>query len=342
MVSDNCSVSYHLNNELDKHLFPILYSILIIVSVPANAASLCISVCQVKRKNELGIYLFSLSLADLFYTLTLPLWIYYAQNGDNWLLSSDVCKFSVFLKYLNYYTSSAFLTCISVDRYLAVVYPLRFHYLRTRRFALFVSLLAWAFEIISNYKFLKEDEIFTENRSDPNHTNHTLCYDTYPIRQWQAYLNYYRICVGYVAPLAIMIFCYHKIYHAVKHNQATQESDKKKISHLLLSIILTFFICFTPYHIVLLIRSIIEPCNFPSAQKMFVPYRLTTALTSLNCIADPILYCFVSETGRTDIWNVFRCGSSASQSGAPPSQNLAISSSSQDRTMKAIESATFL
>nr|XP_028562933.1 psychosine receptor [Podarcis muralis] len=336
-----CLVTY----ELDQHLFPVLYSILIIISIPANSASLYISYSQIKQKNELGIYLLSLALADLLYTLTLPLWIYYAQNGDNWDLSQQLCTFSVFLKYLNYYTSSAFLTCISIDRYLAVVYPLRFHYLRTRRFALLASIFVWAFEIMSNYQVLKNEDIFNETFLS---TNHTFCYDTYPLVNWQAQLNFYRVVVGYAIPLAIMVFCYQKIYGAVKNNQATRNRDKRKINHLLLSIVVTFFLCFTPYHVVLFIRSIVEPCECDcgcgcdAAQRMFIPYRITTALTSLNCIADPILYCFVSETGRMDIWNMLKCGSSESRRDAQLSQKVAISSSSQDKAMMVLKSETVL
>nr|XP_056708095.1 psychosine receptor [Euleptes europaea] len=329
----NCTIEH----QLDKHLFPALYSILVIISIPANATSLYVSCCQVKKKNELGIYLFSLSLADLLYTLTLPLWIYYAQNEDNWTLPHHLCTAMAFFKYLNYYTSSGFLTCISIDRYLAVVYPLRFHYLRTRRFAFFVAVIIWVFEIVSNSKILYEQDIFQEYG-----TRHTLCYDTYPLEQWQAKLNIYRVCLGYAIPLAIMVFCYQKIYQAVKNNQATEDRDKKKIKDLLLTIVITFFLCFTPYHVVLLLRSIYELDNCPFADRMYEPYRITTALTNLNCILDPILYCFASEAGRTDVQNMLRGCFSVSPGVVKQSQNIALTSSSQDRTGKVPESATFL
>ncbi|XP_066468241.1 psychosine receptor [Tiliqua scincoides] len=331
----NCSIDH----TLDKNLFPPFFSILFIISIPANCASLFISICQVKKKNELGVYLLNLSIADLLYTLTLPMWIHYALKSDNWVLPKNVCIFSTFLTFLNYYTSSGFLACISIDRYLAVVHPLKFHYFRTRRCASTVSILVWAFEIISNVQILRHTDFFPHAHND---SNHSICYDVYPLQQWQAELNLYRICVGYAVPLAIIVFCYQKIYRAVKHNQATEDRDKKKINHLLLSIIVTFFVCFTPYHVVLLIRSISEPCNCPFALKMFKPYRIATVVTSLNCIADPILYCFVSETGRADIWNIVKCGSSATQTDAQNSQNIAVSKMSQDTSTKNRESTTLL
>lgn len=333
---NNCS----WNHTLDKHLFPPFYSILFIISIPANCASLYIAICQVKKKNELGVYLLNLSIADLLYTLSLPLWIHYALQSDNWVLPQNLCNFSTFLKFLNYYTSSGFLACISIDRYLAVVHPLKFHYFRTRRWAWIVSAFVWAFEIISNFKILRYKDVYSQHAHNNTNSNHSTCYDTYPLKNWQAELNYYRFCVGYAVPFVIIVFCYQKIYRAVKHNRATEDRDKKKINHLLLSIILTFFVCFTPYHVVLLIRSIFEQDKCDFAQKMFYPYRITTLVTSLNCIADPILYCFVSETGRTDIWNVVKCGSSVSQTEAQNSQNVAGSKTSQDT--KDRESATFL
>uniref|UniRef100_A0A8C3FMC2 G protein-coupled receptor 65 n=1 Tax=Chrysemys picta bellii TaxID=8478 RepID=A0A8C3FMC2_CHRPI len=287
MNSTECMDDYNL----DKNLFPFVYIIVIVVSIPVNCSFLCVSYIQVRKKNELAIYLFSLSLADLLYTLTLPLWIDYTWHEDTWQFSALLCRISAFLMYMNFYTSAAFLTCISVDRYLALVHPLKFQHLRTRRSALLVSIFVWVLETSLNGMILVKDETF---HKVCNSTDHVLCYDKYPLEKWQAILNIFRICSGYMIPLAIMLFCYQKIYQAVRHNQK-----------LLLSITITFFFCFTPYHAVLLIRSINEPDN-GNFIHMFKPYRITQALTSFNCIADPILYCFVSETGRTDILNMLK------------------------------------
>ncbi|XP_024071630.1 psychosine receptor [Terrapene carolina triunguis] len=298
MNSTECMDDYNL----DKNLFPFVYITVIVVSIPVNCTFLCVSCIQVREKNELAIYLFSLSLADLLYTLTLPLWIDYTWREDTWQFSALLCQISAFLMYMNFYTSAAFLTCISVDRYLALVHPLKFQHLRTRRSALLVSIFVWVLETSLNSMILVKDETF---HKVCNSTDHLLCYDKYPLEKWQAILNIFRICSGYMIPLAIMLFCNQKIYQAVRHNQATEDREKKKIKKLLLSIIITFFFCFTPYHAVLLIRSINEPDN-DNFIHMFKPYRITQALTSFNCIADPILYCFVSETGRTDILNMLK------------------------------------
>ncbi|NXS94281.1 PSYR protein, partial [Jacana jacana] len=299
------------DHTLDKYLFPFVYITVMMISIPINCIALYASFIQVRKKNELAVYLFSLSLADLLYCLILPLWIDYAWNGDNWRLSPLLCKISAFIMYMNFYTSTAFLACISVDRYLALVHPLKLQHLRTRRFSLIVSLIVWLLESIFNSVILVNKEVF----SDPcNFTNHTLCYDNYPLESWQAWINVFRICSGYLVPLIIIVFCYSKIYRVVRCNQATADEEKKRVRKLILNITVSFIVCFTPYHVLLLIRSIKEPHTannqevwVSSTSNLYKLYRITQALTSLNCIADPILYCFVSETTRTDILNFLKC-----------------------------------
>ncbi|NWV15232.1 PSYR protein, partial [Ptilonorhynchus violaceus] len=302
---NNTTTKCHDDHTLDKYLFPFVYSIVMMISIPINCISLYASCIQVRKKNELAVYIFSLSLADLLYSLILPLWIDYAWHGDNWRLSALLCQISAFLMYMNFYTSTAFLACISVDRYLALVHPLKLQYVHTRRFSLIVSIIVWLLESIFNSVILVYKEVF----SDPcNFTNHTLCYDKYPLEGWQAKINLFRICSGYLVPLIIIVFCYHKIYQVVRYNQATLDEEKKKVRQLILNITVSFIVCFTPYHVVLLIRSIKEPSTTdPHVLLMYKVYRITQALTSLNCIVDPILYCLVSESARTEIVNLLRC-----------------------------------
>ncbi|XP_029453264.1 psychosine receptor [Rhinatrema bivittatum] len=290
-LSNGCDVPH----DQDSKVYPAIYALVMVISIPANCASLYVACLQVRKRNELGIYLFNLSLADLLYTLTLPLWIHYILEHNNWKLPKVLCSIGEFFKYTNFYTSAGFLTCICLDRYLAVVHPLHFHRLRTRKSAALISVAVWAAEILSHVIIL----VFEETQMDG--TRHLLCYDIFPIEAWKAWLNVAQTCAWHVLPLAIMVFCYQRIYMAVRRSQAMAEREKRKVHRLLMGILAMFVLCFTPYHIMLLVRSVGEPNHCEFARRMSQPYKITMALASFNCIADPILYCFVSETGRTSI-----------------------------------------
>ncbi|KAM4662501.1 psychosine receptor-like [Discoglossus pictus] len=231
----------------------------------------------------------------------LPLWVHFSVHHNNWAFHKGVCSLNAFLMHINIYSSAGFLTCISVDRYLAVVHPLKFPHLRTRKIAVIVSLCVWLIQSALNVVILHYEETGCDGES------HLICYDIFPMEKWKANFNIIIVCIGHLLPLIIMVLCYYKIYGAVKKNQATASNDKKKIKQLILVIVVSFLLTLTPYNMILLIRSIGEPCNCEFAKRMYVPYKVSLAISSINCIADPLLYCFVSEAGRADLMTIVQC-----------------------------------
>lgn len=101
-----------------------------------------------------------------------------------------------------------------------------------------------------------------------------------------------------------MLIAYRGILVAVRCNVSTERQEKAKIQRLALSLILIVLLCFGPYHVLLLVRSVMflkKPCDCGSEESLFAAYHVSLALTSLNCVADPILYCFVNEGARNDV-----------------------------------------
>ncbi|XP_043552848.1 ovarian cancer G-protein coupled receptor 1-like [Chiloscyllium plagiosum] len=288
--NDTCTIQY----SFDQWLFSIVYVLVFILGLPINCIALYAAYKQVRRKNELGIYLFNLTVADLLYILTLPFWIDFTLHDDNWRAGATMCQICSFLTHTNLYASSAFLCCISFDRYLGVVHPLRTTRFRTIRTAITISCVAWLSQSAFNLELLIQPEISNNSKS------HKLCYDIYPIEPWKANLNYFRIAFGFLLPFALIFIFYCSIYNSVSNSISTLHHEKRRAVKLMLSITVGFTICFFPYHAMLLVRSIMEKdCNV--VQHIFIPYRLSVALICLNCILDPILYCFVNETARRDI-----------------------------------------
>ncbi|XP_057694377.1 G-protein coupled receptor 4-like isoform X1 [Corythoichthys intestinalis] len=258
----------------------------------------CYCWIQVRQHNELGVYLINLSVADLLYIGTLPLWIDYFLQHDDWIHGQESCKLFGFIFYTNIYVSIAFLCCISLDRYLAVAYPLRFVKVRRVKTAILVSTMVWLIEIIANSAPLFHDELFQ------GRFNHTFCFEKFPMQDWVAGMNLYRVFLGFLAPWSAMLVAYRGILVAVRCNVSTERQEKAKIQRLALSLILIVLLCFGPYHILLLVRSVMflrKPCDCGSEERLFAAYHVSLALTSLNCVADPILYCFVNEGARHDV-----------------------------------------
>jgi len=168
--------------------------------------------------------------------------------------------------------------------------------------AVLVSAMVWIIEIVANSAPLFHDELFQDR------FNHTFCFEKYPMQDWVAGMNLYRTFLGFLAPWTAMLVAYRGILAAVRCNVSTEREEKAKIQRLALSLILIVLLCFGPYHILLLVRSIMflrKPCDCGSEENLFAAYHVSLALTSLNCVADPILYCFVNEGVRHDVGRAF-------------------------------------
>ncbi|KAK5905273.1 hypothetical protein CesoFtcFv8_006753 [Champsocephalus esox] len=294
-----CNISFcNVDSKVDQFFQPTLYIIVIVLGLPTNCMALWAAYMQVKQRNELGIYLINLSVADLLYIITLPLWIDYFLQHDDWIHGQESCKLFGFIFYTNIYVSIAFLCCISLDRYLAVAYPLRFAKVRQIKTAVLVSAMVWIIEIVANSAPLFHNELFQDR------FNHTFCFEKYPMQDWVAGMNLYRTFLGFLAPWTAMLVAYRGILAAVRCNVSTERQEKAKIQRLALSLILIVLLCFGPYHILLLVRSVMflnKPCDCGAEESLFAAYHVSLALTSLNCVADPILYCFVNEGARHDV-----------------------------------------
>ncbi|XP_055029157.2 ovarian cancer G-protein coupled receptor 1 [Misgurnus anguillicaudatus] len=289
----NCTI----NHEIHQYLFSGAYILVLLVGLPANAYSLYHAWFQLKARNELGVYLLNLTISDLLYLASLPLWLQYIFQGDNWSGSEFLCQLCGFLLYENIYISIGFLCCVSIDRYLAVVYPFRFSAFRTVRAATLVSAVVWLKELPAGIMFFRHKELSRDKH------NQSVCFEHYPMKTWEYSINYYRFYVGFLFPLGILSVSYFRVLRAVGKSTGTQTSQKTRIKYLVTSTIVIFLVCFSPYHIFLLVRTFFErDCTF--IENIFNYYHFSLLLTSFNCVADPALYCFISESAQKDMQRV--------------------------------------
>ncbi|XP_021562088.1 ovarian cancer G-protein coupled receptor 1 [Carlito syrichta] len=294
ITADNTSESCTIDHTIHQTLAPVVYVAVLALGLPANCLSLYFGYLQVRARNELGVYLCSLTLADLLYISSLPLWLQYVLQHDHWAHGDLSCQLSGILLYENIYISVGFLCCISVDRYLAVAHPFRFHQFRTLKAAATVSAIVWVKELLASVYFLLHQGVVEDQ------DRHRVCFEHYPLAAWQRGINYYRFLVGFLFPLGLLLAAYQGVLRAVRRSHGTQQGRKAQVQRLVLSTVLIFLACFLPYHVLLLVRSIWEAsCEF--ASRIFNAYHFSLLLTSLNCVADPVLYCFVSETTHRDL-----------------------------------------
>uniref|UniRef100_A0A8C6Q2W9 G protein-coupled receptor 65 n=1 Tax=Nothobranchius furzeri TaxID=105023 RepID=A0A8C6Q2W9_NOTFU len=234
------------------------YSLFFIVGFPANLLSLYVAWRLTMNGNVMSVYLISLCISDLGLTFTigLSLWLDFLWTGY-WTHGGYVCLLSVYSLFTNFYTSEALLCCIAVSRYLAVVHPLKYTFLRKINTAAAVTASIWV---------------------------SVICF------------NASRFFLGLVIPVPLVFVSTWGTCMAVKSNQATNEEERLTVLKLLTVILLGLLFCFGPIHVMMLVRT---QCNNCEGLKWFLHvYKISTAISSFNCLVDPLLYCFITKTAK--------------------------------------------
>ncbi|XP_062450354.1 platelet-activating factor receptor-like [Rhea pennata] len=105
------------SDPLQFVLVPAVYCLVLCVGLPGNLAALLVFLQSGGVRKAIRIYLINLTLADILFNLTLPLWIPYYLAGGDWRLSEAACRLAGAAYYLATYSAVAFMALISVNRY---------------------------------------------------------------------------------------------------------------------------------------------------------------------------------------------------------------------------------
>lgn len=119
-----------------------IYSFLFVISVIGNLSAVTNLLKRENRRKRMNRLVIHLSVADLMVTfITIPFEVGWRLTVT-WKAGVLGCKVFQFLRVFGLYLSSMVLICISVDRYYAIVHPLRVNYVNQRNRRLLTT--AWA------------------------------------------------------------------------------------------------------------------------------------------------------------------------------------------------------
>nr|XP_057935088.1 lysophosphatidic acid receptor 6a [Doryrhamphus excisus] len=309
LLPENISSSNWTCSKNDGFKYPLystVFSIVFVVGLITNAVAIYIFTCSLKLRNETTTYMMNLVVSDLLFVFTLPLRVFYFINRS-WPFGSVLCKVSVSLFYTNMYGSILFLTCISVDRFLAIVHPFRSRTLRTKRKAKMVCTAVWVLVLSGS---LPTGFLLDTTSHDRNRANATFCFENFSSSQWKAHLSKVVIfieTVGFIIPLLLNVCCSVMVLQTLRRPHKVSRGgklNKTKILRMIAVHLSIFCFCFIPYNLNLVFYSLVRTktlkgCFVESVVRTIYPIALCIAVS--NCCFDPIVYYFTSETIQNSI-----------------------------------------
>ncbi|XP_052004993.1 G-protein coupled receptor 183-like [Xyrauchen texanus] len=319
--SQPCDVFIY--KESARILFPIFYSLVLIISVAGNGLVLCIT-CQKKQKmNSTMIYLINLAISDTLFTIALPGRITYYSRGFDWPFGDFLCRLTAMIFYSNTYAGIAFMTCISVDRYLAMLHRQRCQKLRKTRVVRGICALVWVVVLLETSPLLFKS--IMEQRS-----GHRTCMEFSNFDgNKMAYGLLFACVIGFCVPLGLILCCYSqvnsKLSRAAKENPMTNRSgSNSRAKNMILLILLSFVVCFSPYHINIMQFSVRRLFYEPSCEDLKtlkMSLQVTVAMMNFNCCLDPVIYFFAIKTYKQRVMSIFKSYISNSVSSKSMQEN---------------------
>ncbi|XP_039508062.1 somatostatin receptor type 5 [Pimephales promelas] len=300
---DITNTSHHLNessqaDENSTEVLAVIYLVVFVVGLTGNSLAIFVVLRYTKMKTVTNMYILNLAVADELYILGLPFLT--AHNVlTYWPFGNFLCRILMWADSISQFTSTFCLTVMSIDRYMAVVHPIRSARWRRPSVAKVINSMVWALSCLLTLPVIiycdVQPELNTCNLSWPE-----------PHDVWSTAFILYTAILGFFCPLMVICLCYLLIVIKVKSAGARaglskRRRSEKKVTRMVVIIVVVFVLCWLPFFILNIINVI---STLPENGVVTGVYFLTVILTYVNSCANPLLYGFLSDNFKRSFQKV--------------------------------------
>nr|XP_020450620.1 somatostatin receptor type 1-like [Monopterus albus]XP_020450621.1 somatostatin receptor type 1-like [Monopterus albus]XP_020450623.1 somatostatin receptor type 1-like [Monopterus albus] len=280
---------YYQEPDTSKIIIPSIYALVCGIGVIGNAMVIYVILKYAKMKTATNIYILNLAIADELFMLSVP-FLATSAALRHWPFGSLMCRLVLSVDGINMFTSIFCLTVLSVDRYIAVVHPIKAARYRRPTVAKVVNVCVWGLSLIVILPII----IFAD--TVPAQDGGVDCNFLWPEAAWSEAFVVYTFLLGFLLPVGAICLCYCLMVArmravGLKAGWLQRRRSEKKITCMVLLVVAVFVLCWMPFYIVQLVSVFHQPPD-PMVTQLFV------ILSYANSGANPILYGFVSDNFR--------------------------------------------
>ncbi|KAJ7355150.1 hypothetical protein OS493_027942 [Desmophyllum pertusum] len=295
--------------------YTVLYAITILVALTGNILLIFIIKRKPETRSLTGFLFVNMAVADLLVTLVvMPVSVAFLYTEGKWLLSGNLGQVSCISVYFGYHVTLAAsilsLSIMSVDRYLAVVYP--FSGFPTFRRAKVLTVVIWLSSMIFSIPIAV---VWRAIDYGPGGTYCTPVFKNLGEFGMPVYYTYLFLLM-YLIPLLVISSLYTLVGRALwRRNVPTgaeqrNEMTKRKVVRTLVIITAVFAFCWFPtqcYHFIL--------AFYTGVHDKLPPYVMFLCFWSghANSAVNPWLYMMLTEKFRKALRDVLRTTSGYSR-----------------------------
>lgn len=296
----------------------LLYTIILVAGIVGNILVCIVIVRNTSMHTSTNYYLFNLAISDLIYLLFgLPNEVILLWHQYPYPFGDIYCSVSRLIKDACTFVSVLTIVAFSMERFLAICYPLQVYMMSGLKRAIRIIATIWFVSILCGLPFgLYTKIVYLKFPKDSNAIlrQSALCKmeDEPPIPVWELsaiifFLIPLILLIAFYSRMAIEIMHQHKHGHALGIRQSSSQStnsnrskSRRTVIKMLIVVVITFFICWTPFHIQhLLVPYLKEADDMETAVLVnTILFFVSGLFYYTSCTINPIIYNVMSRRYR--------------------------------------------
>nr|UQU42801.1 neuropeptides capa receptor [Bemisia tabaci] len=294
----------------------IVYVSIFLTGVAGNLAVCLVIVRNSSMHTATNYYLFNLAVSDLtLLLLGLPndLSVYWQQYP--WMFGVALCKLRALVSEMASYLSCLTILAFSMERYLAICHPLHSYAMAGLRRAVRIIAVLWVLALLGASPFAA---FTTVNYIDYPPGSGLLVYESAFCAMLDSNMPancpIYELSflIFFLIPMLIIIVLYVRIGLKIRkrnrhslgkrvegtvHGETKNFQSRKSIIRMLSAVVITFFLCWAPFHAQRLMYVYARDTKYFSELNEWV-YYITGGLYYVSSTVNPILYNLMSVKYR--------------------------------------------
>ncbi|KAL4227223.1 Olfactory receptor [Mactra antiquata] len=297
----------------------LLFCIICTIGLLGNSLVIIVVLFDRKmRQSVTNIFIMNLATADFIIMFVGVPEIVQFMMDQGWHLGPVLCKINRFVLVVCLYVSILSLVFVCVERFVAIVYPLKAHIFCGRKKIVFAILLIWPTSIACGLPTVIYNQVVRPHSSAPE-----LCMIVFPQPEYRRLFEYLQFVFFYLIPVVVQVVLYavigQKLYASTEDLNArfqmrsgsrlkpNKTSDtikaRKDVVKMLASSVLVYILCYAPPQILLLYETFSHKA-FP----VTFPFRVfCIVISNVNSAANPILYSIFSQNFRKNFKKYLCC-----------------------------------
>ncbi|XP_053896481.1 neuromedin-U receptor 1 [Malaclemys terrapin pileata] len=295
------------------------YLLIFMVGAIGNTLTCLVIVRHRFMRTPTNYYLFSLAVSDLLVLLLgMPLELYEMWSNYPFLLGAGGCYFKTLLFEAVCFASILNVTALSVERYIAVVHPLKAKYVVTRKHAKRVIVTVWVLSVlcsIPNTSLHGIQPLYVPGRGVV--PDSAICTLVKPRLIYNFIIQittilFFFLPMGTISILYLLIGLQLKKekmlqaleaksggdcdYHNIRVQQ--QKIRRRQVTKMLFVLVVVFGICWAPFHTDRLVWSFVSHWTGRMLHMFQYVHIISGVFFYLSSAANPILYNLMSTRFR--------------------------------------------